>query len=176
MLLIPRFFLLRRTLLLLSLSISRLSLVCFLFLGFKPLTACKRDVVAQHLVFSKREITFSKLAIQNLGQPQLVVFPHLVIRDLSDWHPKRLGLVGLDQLTSKFICGVNRAMNAQTIGKLEVELGNGLGLQRCQPHLFLHFSHSTVIYTLAFLDFASGPINLAFTESSLLMNKQNFSF
>ena len=113
------------------------------------------------------------LAFENLWKPELVVLPHLVIGHLVGLHPHGDGFVGLGQLSLVEITGKDSAVNAQAVGKLEVELALVFEICWREPNLFLSLTDSGFLNGLAFVDLATRTIDLSFTETTFLAYEED---
>ena len=89
------------------------------------------QITAKHLVAVECESALKAFAFENLWEPELVVFPHLVVGHFVDLHPHGHRFIGFGQLPLVEVANEDGAVNAQAVGKLEIEFTTVLEVRGC---------------------------------------------
>jgi hypothetical protein len=112
-------------------------------------------VVVQHFVSIEDEATGEVLPLEEQGQPEPVVGPHLGVGDTVDLRPERDRLDGLSRLAAAVGSSEDPDVDRVSVDELEAQLTALAGLQRGDADLFFDFAQRRLEGGFAVLDAAT---------------------
>jgi len=128
-------------------------------------------VMAVHLIVVESETTLKAFALKHLGEPELVVLPHLVVGHLVGLHPHGKGFVRFGQLSLVEVTDEDRAVNAQAVGELEVKFAMVLEIGWRESDFFLSLTNRGFLNGLPLVDLAARAVDLALAKTAFLPYK-----
>lgn len=134
------------------------------------------DFLGEHGGAGEFEGSDKPHSVQHQWHPMAVVFPHFVVRNLVDAAPKGRRFVCFDKFAREIVRLKNHAVQAVTVGKLELEFSAFVDFQGGDADLFAGLADDRLTRSFARFDPAARAIDLPGAESALFVDEEDASF
>ena len=126
-----------------------------------------------HIIAVKSEISGEAFSIQEGGNPQLVILPHLVVRHFINRAPEGISLVAGFKRAEEFICIEHITFQIKAVGEREVQNSLQHRIYRNNSCLLHALPHCSLHRGLPRFNMSARSIHLPGPVSGLLVYQQD---